>query len=61
MITLSNGFSSYPWKAELAANTCGVLNFLRLIRKLFKASVSSVMMGAVSIDAYLSWKWGMGF
>lgn len=57
MIALSTGFSRYPWKAELSANTCGGLNFLRLIRKLFKASVRDVMMRAISIDAYLSWKW----
>lgn len=37
-----------------------LLNFLRLMRKLFKASVSrrhlSVMMGSASIDAYLELK-----
>lgn len=61
MIACSTGFLKYLWKAELSANTCGGLNFLRLIKKLFKASVSGVMMGAVSIGAYSSWKWGMRF
>lgn len=64
MIALSTGFSRYPWKAEFTANTwwtCGGLNFLRLIRKLFNAAMNSVVMGPVSIDAYLSRKWGMAF
>lgn len=61
VIALGTGFSRYLWKAELSANTYGGLNFLRLIRKLFKATVSSVMMGAININTYLSWIWDMGF